>query len=348
MLRRFVHAIVVLAFIFSLSALPRVASAQTSGTLFFTTYSAPASDIQGTLNKMTYSFTGNSLALGAPELLHSFGSEGVDAMALLPDTTILIGGKDGSVHNVRANGSLVGNFTTGGAEGFHISFSPNGKNAYTAGLPGQLSRIPIGPTSNGTGLTLTGDDTQITSIAFVNNNNDTAFYTSSSARGDGNFGIIDLNTLKTTRKLSNLPAAHGLVFDQFSQTLILAGANHITQIFPGAPDQIVSDFQINLGDNTGSDRFDQLVTDGSGRLFATVNDGTMLFMNYNFSQRVGAPGNFVATQFVAPFLTGVGLVPKFSEPPSGVPLPAAVWSGMSLIGGMGVFKFARKRRAANG
>ena len=44
----------------------------------------------------------------------------------------------------------------------------------------------------------------------------------------------------------------------FTQSLILVGSNHISQILPGDLTELRSDFQINLGSNSGSDRFDQV------------------------------------------------------------------------------------------
>jgi len=48
-----------------------------------------------------------------------------------------------------------------------------------------------------------------------------------------NFGRIDLATFRTTRLISNLPAAHdGLVFDPYTGDLILVGNDSISQFDP--------------------------------------------------------------------------------------------------------------------
>jgi len=346
MITRFPRGIAAVCAFAVICATTRLASAQlgaTSGTLYYTTYDDPSSGTAGTANSVPFSFTGNTFTLGTPVQIHNFGSEGVDAFSFLPNTNLLIGGKDGTVHNIKQDGALTGNVSTGGAPGFHVSLSLDGKTAYTAGIPGFLSTIPTSPFGAGTMHPLGGDDTEITSVAFDDGGH--AFYTSSGAKGNGNFGTIDLNSFTTHRTISDLPAAHGLTFDQFSQMLILAGSNHISQILPGDPKSVFSDYQTDLGDNPGSDRFDQVVTDGNGRLFATVNDGTLLFMNYNFTGQVGGSSNFVKTQFVQQFLTGVGLPPdSFGR---AIPLPAAIWPAAMMLAGMGAFKLKRRRGATD-
>src|SRR5439155_25938761 len=95
----------------------------------------------------------------------------------------------------------------------------------------QLSSIPVGSFGPvGTTHTLTGDDTAVTQIAFDGAGN--AYYTASDAFGNGTFGTINLTTFVTSRKMTALPAAHGMAFDAGTNTLILSGANHISQIDP--------------------------------------------------------------------------------------------------------------------
>jgi hypothetical protein len=67
----------------------------------------------------------------------------------------------------------------------------------------------------------------------------------------------------------------------------------------------------------------------------------VLFMNYNFTGKIGSPVNFVTSQFVQSNLTGIALVPRFGG--DGVPLPPAVWSASALIASLGMIQFARKR-----
>ena len=127
------------------------------------------------------------------------------------------------------------------------------------------------------------------------------------------------------------PGGHGQGTVDVKPLAAVSWIVNVGQILPGDLTELRSDFQINLGSNTGSDRFDQVAVDGSGRLFATVNNGTILFMNYNFTGEVGSPANFVTTQFVQPFLTGVALVPNQGGGDGGIPLPAAAWTGFGMF-----------------
>ena len=64
--------------------------------------------------------------------------------------------------------------------------------------------------------------------------------------GTGSFGRIDLATKVTTRVLRSLPAAHGIAFDPYTDTMILTGATHVTQV-DIATGTIVADLDIGAG-----------------------------------------------------------------------------------------------------
>src|SRR5215467_6335602 len=83
-------------------------SAQTMGSIFYTT--ADGNGLEGTADKVSYSFTGTSLTLGSPVQLRSFGKEGVDAFSFLPNGNLLIGGRHDVVHDITRTGALVGDF----------------------------------------------------------------------------------------------------------------------------------------------------------------------------------------------------------------------------------------------
>ena len=69
-------------------------------------------------------------------------------------------------------------------------------------------------------------------------------------------------------------------------------------------------------------------------------------MNYNFTQKVDSGANFVTSQFVQTNLTGIALVPGITRGGDGsVPLPPAAWTAMSVMAGMGLVAYAKKRRA---
>ena len=143
-----------------------------------------------------------------------------------------------------------------------------------------LSAVPINPFgAAGTVKPLSGDDTSITSLAFTPGG--TVYYTASGSGGFGNVGTINLTTGVTTRLLSSVPAAHGMQYDPFSNTLVLGGDSHISQMSL-ATNTIVGDLTV-AGDN-----FDQGAVDGLGHIFWADNGGRMFFLDYSTTMDVGS------------------------------------------------------------
>jgi len=213
---------------------------------------------------------------------------------------------------------------------------------------GALATVPLDPFGNGTTHVLNGDDVNITQVAFDSNGN--AYYTASTEQGNGSFGRIDLNTFTTSRLIASLPAAHGLVFDSFTNTLILSGDGHISQIDPANATVLSSDFTTTWAARRN------LITSTSCLL-----TGKAIFLSLSMTERccswITRPAqgwrwtNFVSSKFLQTFLddvaplSGHGAPPvNPPPPPPGVPLPAAIWPGLSMLAGMGVFKSARKRK----
>jgi len=218
---------------------------------------------------------------------------------LLPDGRVLIAG--GSQYNESGRftslGSaelydpVTGTFTTvtPNVNAFHLAVDPGKQVVWASGIPGNLASLPINPFGGaGTVLTLSGSNTQITSLAFTPGG--TVFYTAAGAGGMGNFGTINLTTGVTTALL-NLPAAHGMVFDPFSGDLILGGSDHITQINPLNPAVVLSD--LTVPGNT----FDQGAVDGLGHIFWADNGGKFFFEDYTTTGLVGNANNFVSDNF---------------------------------------------------
>src|SRR5262249_4873326 len=210
----------------------------------------------------------------SPSLIHNYGkTTSADGLIFAPDGDLLVGGTDGTVHKVKTDGTVVGDSQLGVARGFHLALSPDGKTAYTAGLPGPVASVPLDPFGNGTTHVITGDDVNITQIAFDGSGN--AYYTASNEQGNGEFGTIDLSSFTTTRLISSLPGAPEIVFDSSPNTLTLPGDGHISQIDPANPSALSADFSTDLGSLPQLDHFDQVSADGQGHLFAAVNNGTI-------------------------------------------------------------------------
>src|SRR5438094_8793965 len=207
----------------ALSAAPAIAG-PVSGDLFYTTFRSslfPTS--AGSATKVHFDFNGTTLSLSANTPIHDFGTNNADGIAFASDGNLLIGnGTGNTVTKISTAGAVVDTASIAGGAAFHLGISPDGKTVYTAGLPGALSSVPLSPFSDGTVHTLAGDDTTVTQIAFDGAGN--AYYTSSNSLGTGNFGTINLTTFTTSRKMENVPAAHGMAFDADTGTLVLSGA----------------------------------------------------------------------------------------------------------------------------
>jgi hypothetical protein len=260
-----------------------------SGDLYFTIYSG-----RPNVEKVHFSYSNGTFSLDKPKAVASLN--GVDGAVFAPDGDLLVGGQGDLVHKL--------NLSTGkskdvmaNASAYHLSMDPSGNKAWAAGIPGPLAEIPLNPFSDGIPHHLSGDDTAVTSIAFDGSGD--AYYTSSGAGGHGSVGLIDLKSFTTTRKLEDLPAAHGMVFDRFTGDLLLFGSTHVAQVDPHSM-KVVSDLEVKAGVT-----LDQGTVDGNGYVFVASNQGQIVFIDYSSSKKIGASSNKVAVKFVAPNLDDV-------------------------------------------
>jgi hypothetical protein len=271
-------------------------SSVTSGDLYFTRYSGAPN-----LQKVHFDYSSGKFTLAKPTAVATLN--GVDGVVFAPDGDLLVGGQGDTVHKVHiASGKSTD--VRAGASAYHLSLDPGRKKLWASGIPGPLAEIPLNPFGKGVAHPITGDNENITSIAFDGSGH--SYYTSSGAGGFGSVGRIDLKKFTTKRVISDLPAAHGMVFDRFTGNLLLFGSTHITQIDPSSM-KVVSDLTIK-----DAVVLDQGTVDGHGYVFVASNNGQIVFVDYTGSKKVGAKGNKVVVQFVetnlddvAP-LSGVG------------------------------------------
>src|SRR5579883_44730 len=275
--------------------------------IYYTDWNGPNAGVE----KVHFAYDGTTLSTSNNAVLALTGS--ADGLIFASDGSLLAGG-DTKVFKVNP---ITGTYVTAspgtGATSEELALDPSGTKVWTSGQPGEPTALPLDPFGNGTPHALTGDDTKITHIAFTPNG--TAYYTSSSPNGPGDFGIINLTTFTTKRYISNLPAAHGIVFDPFTGDLILCCATrnanalndvgHVTQINPQTM-QVVSDFTTPSGFT-----FDQGNVDGAGHFFASDynfnnNTGHILFIDYSSTGLIGAAsGNVVKNPQVDQYVDDV-------------------------------------------
>ncbi len=169
-------------------------------------------------------------------------------------------------------------------DAFHLELIDANTIATTA-IPGEMATHPIagdGSIGAGTMITISGDDDVITQLIAVPGGS--FFYTSSNFLGTGSYGELTFgggNTATTSRIHSDLPAAHGGEYDPFSDTVIIVGSNHITQIDVN-DDSILCDLEggVDFTEPAGFDHFDQDIVDGAGHLIIADNGGNLFFVDY--------------------------------------------------------------------
>ena len=282
----------------------------------------------GTAGNGTFTLTGDT---------NIASTGGADGIVLNPNNgQLLIGGQGNAIHQVNP---ATGTFTTSfpGVDTFHLAVDPSKNVVWASSIPGALASSPINPFGGpGTIRTLSGSDTAITSIAFAPSG--TVYYTNAGSGGFGNFGTINLATGVTSRLLTNVPAAHGMVYDPFSNSLILGGDSHISQISL-TTNTIIHDLTV------AGDTFDQGAVDGKGHLFWADNNGRLFFLDYSTTGDVGSPNDFVSNAFfkgalddIAPLIGAGGTTTP--------PVPEPETYALMLAGLGGLAAALRRRRKA--
>ncbi len=323
-----------------------MADSPTTGTIYYTRYGAPAG--QTNVNQVTFNYDG----LTSFTLTNKLGiatTVGADGIIVGPNGDLLVGGQgNGHVSDVRISDGHITTASPGVPNAYHLALSPDLTKAYTTNIPGNLGFVNLtGGISAGSIITLSGSDTAITSIAFDLSGN--GYYTTAGPGGTGSVGRITFSgsAATTTRILTEVPAAHGMVYDSYTNTLDLFGASHITQLNLDTNLTTYSDLNLTgTHDSSGSNfQFDQGAPDGRGHLYVADNNGDILFVNYQDTLHVGDVTNYVDHQFLATTLDDIapldGLGSAAATPEPGT---FALFGALSLSGLSALVRRLRRRK----
>ena len=279
-----------------------------SGFLAYTIYNGtntPNTTISN-IKRIAFRYDGKKLTLAAP--LSIATTTGADGILTLPNgnlvagseghATLFLSPRPGPIKLVPIPSSIISD---------HVIYDSVRNVIWTSGYASAGSASGLVEISLSTFRTalrqLSGDDSHVTMIAFDSSHN--AYYTNSEPQGFGSFGSIDLTTFTTVRKINNISAAHGMLFDPFTNTLILVGSNHITQVDPKTF-SIVSDW--TAPPVHSSLQLDQAAVDGKGHIWITSNDGYLVFMDYSHTRKVDDPSNYTSFQFIEAKLDDIALL----------------------------------------
>ena len=280
-----------------------------SGIIAYTIYNGtPArNNTVPNVKRIAYRYDGSKFTLGvAVPIATTLGADGI---TVLPNGNLVVGSEGREVYLMSPqSGPIKIALIVGTIESDHVTYDSQRNVIWTSGYSSSgssegLAEIPLNTFTGAIIRLLKGDDARVTHIAFDTSHK--AYYTNSEPQGNGSFGVIDLDAFTTVRKINNLPAAHGISFDHFTNTLFLVGANHITQINP-ITFAIISDWV--APPQHSQLRLDQATFDGQGHLWATSNDGNIVFIDYSRTRKVADATNYQSIQFIDTKLDDVALL----------------------------------------
>lgn len=336
------------------SLTPDAAADAVDGTIFYTRFSG-----DNRVNSRTFDYDGTGLpgsfTVGPRVVLATLGFganqvEGADGIINNPndDGSVLVGGQNSqNVYRVSKTAGVGRTQAVDtGNDAFHLE-APDNTKVYSMGLPGNIAETVLnGDGSLGASVVLTvgGDDTDVTQVITTPFG---FFYTSATGgSGNGSFGSLTFGagTATTTQLNASIEAAHGGVWDPYSETIMLFGEKNIAQVDTSGTVLADLDVEAALGTTFG-DHLDQGTVDGNGHAFAAVNSGELIFLDYSSAgdKRVDNAGNFIAFEVLE--LDNLDDIAPLVGPGGGrlVPLPAAAWMALPVLGGLGIIN--RKKKA---
>jgi hypothetical protein len=244
---------------------------------------------------------------------------------------------------------------------FHVALDQNQQRVWTSDQPdGEITEVSLNFGSTITSHAVTGDE--ITQLSFappltaVDSN--LAYYSNSDSLGlGGSFGILDMTGgagFTATQHISGQDGAHSIQYDPFTGDMLLFGDHTILQVDisgnvsdgdgPSSPTNPVLettlDLSLVLDDVFGragvfafgfffgeeTNRMDQGVVTGDGRLFAAVNTGHLIFIDYSSDGLLTGKSPFLEAgsgriPFLDHELDDLAPIAGLGGDPGGTPIP---------------------------
>ena len=184
------------------------------------------------VKKVEFTYDDGTKTLGTPtktliataaQMTAASGSAGADGIVGNPNDagSLLVAGQNtGLIYNVNKSGGVAGSTSAGVTAAFHMEVVSS-STLYVSGIPGLVGEVTLNPDGSlnaGIPVALLGDETVITQLITTPSG---FFYTSGGAGGNGAFGtatIVPLTSITTTRLDTPVAAAHGGVYDPFSDS----------------------------------------------------------------------------------------------------------------------------------
>jgi hypothetical protein len=277
--------------------------------VFYTQYT-------GTVNYFDFVYNPATPSLTIPNIVSINNNlpHGADGVVFNPqDHYLLVGANDGTsnFNEVNPNTGAVVTYSST-MSSLNVMVDASGTRVYMDPDPGpgmgNLAWAPLGPPIGAaTTVTLTGDDTRLNSVIFVDATH--AYYAAELGpryQGQtGHVGIIDLTPgsptfgtttcFKTAGVCTVFNGVHGGVYDPFTSDLFIFGWNVINQINPVTGTLVASETVAALPPSSGN-TFDQGAVDGFGHIFISwaSNNGKVFFEDY--SSGTLNPANFHSIQ----------------------------------------------------
>jgi WD40 repeat protein len=313
-----------------------------TGTLFYTNFQGGGDNV----NKVSFNYddSNHALAYGGP--VGVAAENGADGIMFAPNGNIIVtSNATNNVYRIDSGTGALLQTVHGSSTDFHMALDPSGTKFYSSDrynqFSGPLDTFTINPNgtfTNASSNPITGNDPNVTQLAFAPNGK--ILYTDGSPNRNGTVGLFDLATDKTTQLLPELQASHGVQYDPFTGLWTMFGGGAVATMDPnaGTNAQIAASVKQLV---TSVPDFDQGSVDGFGHALIAGSNG-ITFIDYRKSGDITNPDRIIFTSGfnniddVAP-LVGLG------SNPFAVPEPSSL--SLLAFGAFSLLSYARFRRA---